>query len=202
LKIGERFPPHPNLKWVYYVYLVLAAVIPLILSLLLPLVAFSYVPEIWQSLWPLVFIPLIVTLTIIFIAAYWIPRYCSSISYMLSEEEVMVERGVWWKMKHVVPYARVMSIDIIQGPISTRFGVGAVHVHTAGYTGPAGGTAGPGTRGAKATIWGIPNFVDVRNTIIDNVRQRPLFAGPKVGTHDLGFEILEELKAIKEILRK
>jgi hypothetical protein len=74
-----------------------------------------------------------------------------------------------------------------------------VHVHTAGYTGPAGGTAGPGTRGAKATIWGIPNFVDVRNTIIDNVRQRPLFAGPKVGTHDLGSEILEELKAIREL---
>ena len=202
MKIAERFSPHSNLKRVYYVYLVLAAAIPLTVSLLLPLVAFLYVPEIWQSPWPLLFIPLTVTLTVIFIAAYWIPRYCSSIFYMLSEEEVMVERGVWWRMKHVVPYARVMSVDIIQGPISRRFGVGAVHVHTAGYTGPAGGTAGPGTRGAEATIWGIPDFVDVRNTIIDNVRQRPLFAGPKVEIRDFGSEILEELKAIRELLRK
>jgi uncharacterized protein len=201
LIIAERFSPHPNLKRVYYVYLVLAAVIPLAGSLLLPLVAFLYVPKIWQSPWPLVFVPLIVAFTIIFIAAYWIPRYCSSISYMLSEEEVMVERGVWWKMKHAVPYARVMSVDIIQGPISRCFGVGAVHVHTAGYTGPAGGTAGPGTRGAEATIWGIPNFLEVRNRIIDNVRQRPLFAGSKVSTHDLGSEILEELKAIRQLLR-
>ena len=202
MKIGERFLPHPNLKWVYYVYLVLAGVIPLTLSLLLPMAAFRYVPEIWQSPWPFLFIPLTVTLTVILIAAYWVPRYCSSIFYMLSEEEVMVERGVWWKMKHVVPYARVMSVDIIQGPISRHFDVGSVHVHTAGYTGPAGGTAGPGTRGAEATIWGIPNFVDVRNTIIDSVRQRPLFAALGTGVHDLGFEILEELKAIKEILRK
>ena len=105
-------------------------------------------------------------------------------------------------MKHVVPYGRVMSVDIIQGPISRRFSVGAVHVHTAGYTGPAGGTAGPGTRGAEATIWGIPDFVDVRNTIMDNVRQRPLFAGPKAGTHDFGPEILEELKAIRGLLSR
>ena len=202
MKIGERFSPHPNLKKIYLVYLTLAAVIPLILSSLLPLVTFSYVPDIWQTPWPFLFIPLTVTLAVIVFTAYWILRYYSSISYMLSEEEVMVERGVWWKMKHVVPYSRVMSVDIIQGPISRHFGVGSVNVHTAGYTGPAGGTAGPGIRGAEATIWGVPDFVDVRNTIINSVRERPLFAGPRVGAHDLGSEILEELKAIRELLRK
>lgn len=202
LKIGERFSPHPNLKRVYYAYLVLAAVIPSTLSLLLPLGAFSYVPDIWQAPWPLLFIPLTATLVVVLFVAYWIPKYFSSISYMLSEEEVMVERGVWWRMKHVVPYARVMSVDIIQGPISRLFSVGSVHVHTAGYTGPAGGTAGPGARGAEATIWGVPDFVDVRNTIISSVRGRPLFAAPRAGAHDLGSEILEELRAIKEALRK
>jgi len=202
LKVGERFSPHPNLKRVYNLYLLLATVIPLILSLLLPLVAFSYVLNIWQTPWLLLFIPLTLTLVVVLFAACWIPRYCSSISYMLGEEEVMVERGVWWKMKHVVPYARVMSVDIIQGPISRHFGVGSVNVHTAGYTGPAGGTAGPGTRGAEATIWGVPDFVDVRNTIVDSVRERPLFAAPRAGVRDLGCEILAELKAIKEILRK
>lgn len=47
----------------------------------------------------------------------------------------------------------MMSVDVIQGPISRRFGVGSVHVHTAGYTGPAGGTAGPGARGAEADLF-------------------------------------------------
>ena len=202
LKVGERFAPHPNLKTVYYTYLALAAVIPSTVSLLVSLAALSYVHDIWRGPWPLLFIPLTVTLAVVLFTAYWIPKYFSSISYILGEEEVTVERGVWWKMKHVVPYARVMSVDIIQGPISRRFGVGSVHVHTAGYTGPAGGTAGPGTRGAEATIWGVPNFVDVRNMIIDVVRERPLFTLPRPPAHDLGSEILQELREIKAALQK
>lgn len=202
LKIGERFSPHPNLKRVYFVYLVLAIAIPVIVSLLLPLAAFALVPEIWHTPWPLLFIPLAITLIIACFVAYWIPRYCSSISYMLSEDEVMVERGVWWKMRHVVPYARIMSVDIIQGPVSRRFGIGSVHVHTAGYTGSAGGTAGPGVRGAEATIWGIPNFVEIRDTILNLVRGRPLFAAPRAEARDVDIEILKELKAIREALHK
>ena len=202
LKVGERFTPQTNLKTVYYTYLGLAAVIPSTVSLLVPMAALSYVHDIWRGPWPLLFIPLTVTLAVVLFTAYWIPKYFSSISYILGEEEVSVERGVWWKMKHVVPYARVMSVDIIQGPISRRFGVGSVHVHTAGYTGPAGGTAGPGTRGAEATIWGVPNFVDVRNMIIDVVRERPLFTLPRAAAHDLGSEILQELREIKAALQK
>ena len=66
----------------------------------------------------------------------------------------------------------------------------------------ASGTAGPGTRGAEATIWGGSNFIDVRNTIINSVRERPLFAAPRARVHDLDSEILAELKAIKETLQK
>jgi len=48
----------------------------------------------------------------------------------------------------------------------------------------------------------VPNFIDVKNTIINSVRERPLFAAPRARVHDLGSEILAELKAIKETLRK
>jgi len=36
--------------------------------------------------------------------SYWIPRYYRSISYQLTRDEVIFEHGVWWKMKHTVPY--------------------------------------------------------------------------------------------------
>lgn len=199
LKIGERFIPHPNLKRVYRVYLMLAAV-PMFIASLLPIWAVStFEPEVWRFSWGYTFIPLIVVVFIVGFIAYWIPKYYHSISYTLTEDEVVVERGVWWKMKHLVPYARVMSVDIIQGPISRFFGLGSIHVHTAGYTGPAGGTSGPGTRGAEACIWGVQNFVEIRNIIIGFVRGKPLFAAPAA---DISLQILEELKKIREALEE
>lgn len=114
---------------------------------------------------------------------------------MLAAEEVRVERGVWWKFKHTVPYSRVMSVDTVQGPISRHFGIGTVDVYTAGYTGVAGGGGGPRTRRAEATIMHIPNFMEVREHILQRVRHRPLF-----GTD--AAQMLEELRRIREILEK
>jgi len=202
LKIGEKFKPHPNLKKVYGVYLLFVAVPVLVATAIPPLAVFTFEPQLWREVWVFTFIPLIVALAVIGFVTYWIPKYYDSISYVLEKDEVVVERGVWWKMKHVVPYSRVMSVDVIQGPISRRFGIGSVHVHTAGYTGSAGGTAGPGTRGAEATIWGIPNFIEIRDTIISLVRVRPIFGAPETITRDIGSEILEELRKIRKAIEK
>ena len=121
---------------------------------------------------------------------------------MLTNEEVIVERGVWWRMKHVVPYSRVMSRDVIQGPISRHFGVGAVHIYTAGYTGPAGGAAGPGMRSAEATIWGVQNFQEIRDKILEMVRGRPIFGISKAATPDLSSKMLKELSRIRKAVKK
>lgn len=200
LKIGEKFGPHPNLKKVYYTYLGLTAIIPLFAAFV-PFWALRIVePVKWGDIWPYLLIPPAIVIAVTAFVAYWIWKYYSSITYTLTGDEVMVERGVWWKMKHVVPYARVMSVDVIQGPISRHFGIGAVHVYTAGYTGPAGGTAGPGTRGAEASIWGVSNFLEIRDTIIGLVRGRPLFGA--TGAPDVGSEILKELKKIRKAVEK
>ncbi|MDI6819722.1 MAG: PH domain-containing protein [Candidatus Hodarchaeaceae archaeon] len=150
MKVGERFAPHPNLKKVYFTYLGLAAIAPLIATLLPIWAVPTFRPEAWQAAGAYLFIPLAIVLAVLCFVAYWIGRYYRSISFTLRKDEVVVERGVWWRMRHTLPYARVMSVDIIQGPVSRHFGVGSVHVYTAGYTGPKGGTAGPGGRGAEA----------------------------------------------------
>ena len=200
MRIGEKFAPHPNLKKVYHTYLGLAAILPLFATLLPIWVVRVFEPVKWGEIWPYLLIPPSIVIMIIAFVAYWIRRYYSSITYTLTKDEVVVERGVWWRMKHVVPYARVMSLDVIQGPISRRFGIGSVQVYTAGYTGRAGGTAGPSTRGAEASIWGVPNFIEIRNTIIKSVRGRPLFGAP--GAPEVGSEMLKELRKIRKAVEK
>ncbi len=202
MEIGKKFAPHPNLKKLYYTYLVLAGIAPLIVSLIPIFATISFAPNIWHAAWMFLILPLVIVVAVMCFAVYWIRKYYSSISYTLTADEVLVERGVWWKMKHMVPYARVMSIDVIQGPMSRKFGIGSVQVYTAGYTGPAGGTAGPGSRGAEASIWGVTDFVEIKDTIMGFVRNRPLFGAPKTGTADVGQDILKELKSIRKAVSK
>ena len=202
MKVGKKFTPHPNMKKVYYIYLGLAAIIPLIATSVPIWAVPLFAPEVLPAALPFLFIPFAIALVIVCFVAYWIPKYYNTISFTLTKDEVTVERGVWWRMKHVVPYARVMSVDVIQGPISRHFGVGSVHVHTAGYTGLRGGTAGPGLRGAEATIWGVPNFVEIRDAITGLVRGRPLFGMPRVAGPDIGSDILNELRRIRKAVEK
>ena len=54
--------------------------------------------------------------------AYWPPRYYDSITYELIGDGVVVKHGVWWRIKYIVPYSRIMSVGIVQGPISRRLG--------------------------------------------------------------------------------
>lgn len=200
--IDEKFKPDPKQRTVYFIYLILAAAIPVTVTLIPILAVPALDPQVWRTAWLLVSLPFVLTLAIVIFAAYWIRKYFASIAYTLTEGEVLVERGVWWKMKQMVPYGRVMSVDVIQGPISRRFGLGSVQVYTAGYTGPRGGSSGPGSRGAEAAIWGVRNFVEIKDRIMEQVRGRPLFAAHKGGASDVSLEILKELQGIREAVSK
>lgn len=195
MEIGNRFKPHPNLIKVYHIYLLIVATL-LFLSSLIPLLVIYYtMPNTWIWAWPYTLIPpLTVVLVSIFIS-YWIRRYYDSIWYTIAEDGVAVERGVWWKMKHFVPYSRIMSVDIIQGPISRRFRIGSVFIYTAGYTGPSGGKG----KRAEAEIIGIDNFLEMRDLIINMVKGRPLFT---IERGSIEQKILEEVERIRKILEK
>jgi membrane protein YdbS with pleckstrin-like domain len=143
------------------------------------------------------FLPLIV---ITIFVSYWIPKYCRSIKYLLTENEVRVERGVWWKTRHAVPFSRIMSIDTIQGPLSRHFGIGTLDIYTAGYTGRAGGGSGPSVRRAEASIMFVPNFLELREEILNIVKGRSLFGTSGTLSEVLGQQILEELKEIRKLL--
>jgi len=177
-------------------YLLMAIMPEIIVGLIVTLLVYMLDPP--YAYIPVIsfFIPIALIASLVF---YWIRRYYQSINYQLTHDEVVVEHGVWWKMKHTVPYARVMSVDIIQGPLSRSLGIATVDIYTAGYTGVAGGTGGPGSRRAEASIMHVSNFVETRESILHIVRGKPLFA---TTASDTGTEMLSELRKMRELLEK
>jgi membrane protein YdbS with pleckstrin-like domain len=195
-EVEKSFKPHPNMVKLLDYYLLMAIMPVIIVGLIVTLLVYIHDPQ--YAYVPAIsfFIPISLITSFVF---YWIRRYCQSINYQLTRDEVVVEHGVWWKMKHTVPYARVMSVDIIQGPLSRSLGIATVDIYTAGYTGVAGGTGGPGKRRAEASIMHVSDFVETRENILHVVRGKPLFA---TTPSDTSTEMLSELRKMRELLEK
>jgi membrane protein YdbS with pleckstrin-like domain len=189
----REFGPHPNARRLYHLYLCLLVVPLLLFGGGILFLLHRYGTSLHLLLFSLLyFLPLLAAVGVVL---YWIPRYCSSLRYELGKEEVRVRKGVWWKMEHAVPYARVMSVDVVQGPLSRRLGLGTVDIYTAGYTGQAGGRGGPGVRRAEASLLHLSNFREVREEVLRRVRGRPLF-GEGMG------EVVGELVRIRRLLER
>ncbi|MEM2865518.1 MAG: PH domain-containing protein [Candidatus Hadarchaeales archaeon] len=189
---GREFGPHPNMKRLYHLYLLLVLLPLLLLGLGCSLLILRYGTPLHLLLFSsFYFVPILLAAALVL---YWIPRYYSSLRYELAEEEVRVRKGVWWKMEHTVPYARVMSVDVVQGPLSRRLGIGSVDIYTAGYTGQLGGGGGPKARRAEASFIHLSDFREVREEVLKRVRGRPLFG-------DSG-RAVEELVRIRKLLER
>lgn len=53
-------------------------------------------------------------------------------SYRVDADGIEIRRGVWWRSVVSVPRSRVQHIDVTQGPIDRRYGLGALVLYTAG----------------------------------------------------------------------
>jgi len=201
MRIGEPLKPDRAFMKLYYAYLLIADAI-IFLGVILPAVisAVVFLP-LDQSLTVVASLILPFLLAVWFIA-YWIPKYYLSTSYVFAESEIVVEKGVWWKHKSTVPYNRVTNIDVVQGPLSRRFGLGKIRVQTAGYS-AAGGGAGAI---AEAQIFGVKNFEEIRNFILDMVRGvKPVAVEAAVEAEaavakQAAQQMLDELRKIRDLL--
>jgi len=144
-------------------------------------------------------VPLLITAAV---TVYWISRFHSSIAYVLDDDEITVTKGVWWKTRSFVPYNRITNINIYQGPISRRFGLGKVSIQTAGFS----GTSSSGTKVAEAVIFGVKNFEEIKDIITDFVkglRPQAIEAEAEAKpTRDINQQILTELRKIRRALEK
>jgi membrane protein YdbS with pleckstrin-like domain len=124
----------------------------------------------------------------------WLPAYKKSLEYWLGEKSVKGKRGVFWKRIVTVPYEKVTNIDITQGPLQRAFGIGNLHVQTAGASASQGG-------GAELVIYGVRDLDGLRETIMDRIAsaegQKPHHL--EASQQDTLELMLDELRAIRRL---
>lgn len=177
---------------------------------------------VWQTIWGLCFFILYILLVVILLIFYavttekgiltavmlisiveiptavliwlWISRYFKSIKYMVSDDFIRIQKGVFWKGLSTIPFEKVQNVEIHQGPIERSFGLGKVLVHTAGYS---------GQMTPEGIIKGIIDFQKFAAALTDKVKLK--ISSELVGKKEIDFvSILEsirnELIDIKRIL--
>ncbi|MCD6341499.1 MAG: PH domain-containing protein [Thaumarchaeota archaeon] len=185
IKIGEEFKPSPRFRNLYFIYFAFGLLIG-VLTWYIPILA--YAPA-GVSLVISIFI-----LPIILLIALWIPKYCNSIAYKLTKDEIIWRRGVWFKMTGIVPYNRITNIDIIQGPISRVLGIASLRIQTAGYSGQKSR--------AEIKLDGIEKFEELRDIILKFVKGRRPVATEVYEEEAIDAKILDELVKIRKLLEK
>jgi membrane protein YdbS with pleckstrin-like domain len=200
MTVVKEFGADSELKRLYLMYLAIV-VAGGFLWWMVPVVVFvvlSY--DMWVGVVALsCFVPLLIAVGLVLC---WIPKFCSSITYVLQDDKITVSRGVWWKTTSFVPYNRITNINIYQGPISRRFGLGRLSVQTAGFS----GTSSSGTKVAEAVIFGVKNFEEIKdiiNSFVKGLKPQAIEAEAEAKpTKDINQQILAELRKIRRTLEK
>jgi membrane protein YdbS with pleckstrin-like domain len=201
MKVGESFKPDKAWMKLCYMYLLFVDVL-VIGFVILPVAVVMLLIQL-SSLTVLMTLVFLIVPFIAFVlaVAFWISMYYESINYELTEAEINVQRGVWWKHMNTVPYNRVTNIDVVQGPLSRRFGLAKIKVQTAGYSATGGGASS-----AEAQLTGIRNYNEIRELILSKARGvRPVAveAAAETSTYEGATrQMLDELKRIRKILEK
>lgn len=76
--------------------------------------------------WP----PLVLGLAAL--AYWWPPVDYRRSAYRIGADGIEIRRGVVWRTVISVPRSRVQHIDVSQGPLERRYGLGTLSVYTAG----------------------------------------------------------------------
>ena len=90
-------------------------------------------------------------------AMLWPRARYRSWSFAVGDSDVVIRRGVWWRVTSVVPHSRIQHVDTTHGPIERRLGLSSVVLFTAG------------TVGASITIPGFPTAEagELRDTLAE-----------------------------------
>ena len=62
----------------------------------------------------------------------WPPVAYEHTSYRIDDQGIEIRTGVYWRVVINVPRSRVQHIDVSQGPVERRYGLGTLVIYTAG----------------------------------------------------------------------
>lgn len=106
-----------------------AGIIPDLIWLLL--IAGAIVAAVLTDLWWLGLFGLI-PLLILVQGLLLTPRRVRAIGYLDAEEDLTIASGIMFREVQTIPYGRVQSVTIDEGPVARRYGLAQITVSTAG----------------------------------------------------------------------
>lgn len=181
---------HPLMKFLFKLWLDIISVGIIVIVL----IYFSH----WALLDNLLVFSIIVLIMIALMVIAF--AYTKTMEFQIFSNEVVVKKGVINRTEKHVPYRTVTNISTRFGFYDKIFGIGTVEIETAGK---AGRQSGP-----EEKIEGISNFVDIRNTVLEELRkfrsQYTTATEPDLtrSEDEITTSILNELKSIKTLLEK
>jgi membrane protein YdbS with pleckstrin-like domain len=75
---------------------------------------------------------LLIVVLLALLAWRWPPIDYRHTSYRVDDQGIEIRRGVHWRVVINVPRSRVQHIDVSQGPLERRYGLGTLVIYTAG----------------------------------------------------------------------
>jgi len=150
---------------------------------------------------PLVFgLIIFIWLITMILILLWIPAFYNSLQYTIEDDYVRSDSGVFWKKHVTVPFNKITNIDITEGPLQRMFGIGTIHLQTAG----AGGQQGPK---AELRLLGIRNLDWVKDIIMEGTRGHKIAEAVQVKNEAVQQsdsqtleQMLKELSSIRKLL--
>ena len=192
--LNKRFKPSTAMMTWYRVGIALIFGV-ILLFCYVPFVAFGEMPTTFSFV-------ILGFIAVIFILLWiWVGMYYDSMSYELREDEINWKRGVWFRTTGIVPYNRIVNLDLRQGPLMRFLGISTLAIQTAGYSGQAV---------PEIKIEGIEHAEELRELIRSHVRgsvshddgtgsAKPSSTTPVVSVHQ---QMLAELQQIRSLLEQ
>jgi membrane protein YdbS with pleckstrin-like domain len=142
------------------------------------------------AVWLLVHLPLV-----IYLSAYY-----KTLEYSIDSDALRIKKGVFWRRRTTVPFAKITNIDITQGPVERMFKISTLHVQTAG-------SSSSEFAKAEIVIPGIRDSETLKDAIVNQIRPSSHTAqvpvAEKASESETLMDILSELKGIRaELSRK
>lgn len=181
--------PSPKLKSLY----TLTNLLLFLIYCLLPVIVLQIIkqrPRHLYDLWSVV-IAILGIVAVILIQLYLL-AYIKTLRYRLSEDDLRLESGVFWKKRKVIPLHKITNVNTLQGPLERRFVLGHLNVQTAGH----GASTSP-----EGKLVGLEQFERIKEDVMQKVR---LVKSEATATEDIPRERTEKelLKEMLEVLSR
>ncbi|MEE9150306.1 MAG: PH domain-containing protein [Thermoplasmata archaeon] len=66
------------------------------------------------------------------VAVVLINKTYDNITYLVQDEAITINRGIFYKHSLTLPFNRVQNVNILRGPLERRFKIATIFIQTAG----------------------------------------------------------------------